>query len=173
MYFHAIPNCSGSPLWSFYFSHISFNYNVQSNGFISERRTLKFWFVSINCIRCVVCVHFWCAKVDAPVYQRGAKKSMMYSRAIIVFLSIYLLLSLSFLRPPRFFLIWNFSFHCVAMDSIHNFVLKHNAHRANRIWTRGYIYMIPIWANWPPLPPPPQQLVCGTSHTVSCLNSHL
>lgn len=35
-----------------FFTHTYFNYNIQSNGFICERFTLKFWFVSINCMVC-------------------------------------------------------------------------------------------------------------------------
>lgn len=101
-----------------FFTHKYFNYNVQSNGFISERFVLKFWFVLINCT--LRGVHSWCAKADAPVYKRGVKNMCILGRQLSFF-STFISCSRCRYRSYLVFSIWNFRFHCDAMDLIHNF----------------------------------------------------
>lgn len=76
-----------------FFTHILIT-NVQSNGFICEQFTLKFWFALINCV--MYCMHFWCGKTDAPVYE---KKTLCILEQLSFFSPF---LSLSFSQLPLF-----------------------------------------------------------------------
>lgn len=69
-------------------THSYFNYNIQSNGFICERFTLKFWFVSINCmVCCCACRALLMRKSRyAPVYERAREEKYVWAIIVLFFL---------------------------------------------------------------------------------------